>query len=119
MIQTSPLFGVYRALAQHAAEVQKVSAENVARASEPGFKARAVESFEDYMSRVSSAAPGSASSAEFRVFEADLPEAPNGNSVNIENEALTSAQAAGQHAMALSVYSKSLELLRIAISRGR
>lgn len=119
MIQTSPLFGVYRALAQHAAEVQKVSAENVARASEPGYKARAVEPFEDYLSRVPEVPSGAGPSTRFRVFDADLPGAPNGNSVNIEKEALTSAQAAGQHAMALSVYSKSLELLRIAISRGR
>ena len=119
MIHNSQLFDVYRSMAQHAAEVQRVSAENISRASEPGYKAQAVEAFEDYMARTGAGAGQSTSSPSFRVFDAELPEAPNGNSVNIETEALTSAQAAGQHSMALSVYSKSLDLLRTAIGRGR
>ncbi len=119
MIHTSPLFGIYRTLAQHAAEVQKVSAENIARASEPGYKAKAVEPFNAFIARASSPERAAMEPPAFRVFEAGLPEAPNGNSVNIEVETLTSTQAAGQHSMAMSVYSKSLELLRIAMGRGQ
>jgi flagellar basal-body rod protein FlgB len=119
MIQNSPLLGVFRAMAEHAAEVQKVSAENVARASEPGYKAKAVESFDAYLSRAGSGPGHPDNSSGFRVFEAALPEAPNGNTVNVEREALTAAQAAGQHSMALSVYGKTLDLLRISIGRGR
>ena len=43
--------------------------------------------------------------------------APNGNTVSIEQEVFKSAEATGQHNMALGVYTKSLELMKLAIGR--
>jgi flagellar basal-body rod protein FlgB len=42
---------------------------------------------------------------------------PNGNSVSLEQEIFNSAEAMGQHSLALSVYTKSMDLLRTAIGR--
>jgi len=42
---------------------------------------------------------------------------PNGNNVSLEQEVFNSAEAMGQHSLALSVYTKSMDLLRTAIGR--
>lgn len=121
MINDLPLFQLYGAMARHAAETQRVSAANISRADEPGYKAQQVESFADYMGRMAAAGPDGADplTGEFRVREADLPAAPNGNSVSLETEIFKSADAAGQHNMALTVYNKSLDLMRTAIGKPR
>jgi flagellar basal-body rod protein FlgB len=55
--------------------------------------------------------------ASFRVTESQGPMSPNGNSVSLEQEIFNSAEAMGQHSLALSVYTKSMDLLRTAIGR--
>lgn len=117
MLTDMPIFKVYGAMARHAAESHRVSAENIANAAVPGYQARAVEPFESYLARLGrepagqgphliSSATGDAS-------------APNGNTVNLEQEMFRSAEAVGQHSMAMSVYSKSLDLMRSALGRSR
>lgn len=110
---------LYSNMARHASETQRVSAENVSRAAEPGYKAKAVESFEDFVARTAVNQPGESSAAAFKTLEANTPSAPNGNTVSLEQEIFKSAEASSQHAMALTVYSKSMDLLRIAIGRSR
>lgn len=117
MISDLSLFQVYGAMARYAAEAQSVSATNIARANEPGYKAKEIESFDAYLARVSSSAGSDPMSQGFRVTEANNPMAPNGNSVSLEQEIFNSAEAMGQHSLAISVYTKSLDLLRTAIGR--
>ena len=117
MISDLPLFQVYGAMARHAAESQRVSAENISRADEPGYRARQVESFADYLARVSTADPSTALSTPFQVQDAGTPSSPNGNTVSLETEIFNSTAAAGQHNMALTVYNKSLDLMRTAIGK--
>lgn len=118
MLSDLEIFQVYGAMARHAAQTQRVSAENIARAGEPGYKAMAVEPFEAYMTRLANAPETSASSLAFSVSRAATPVAPNGNSVSLEHEIFKSAEAGGQHNMALSVYTKSMELMKMAIRRS-
>ncbi len=120
MITDLKLLQVYSAMAQHATQTQQVSATNISHANEPGYKARDVESFTDYMTRQARMAPGSADMTRpaFRTGLANTPETLNGNSVNLEREVFRSAEAFGQHEMALSVYTKSLDLLRTALGRS-
>ncbi len=117
MISDLPIFQIYGAMARHAAESQRVSAENISRAGEPGFKAKQVESFEDYLARVQTAADMGQTAPAFRLQEAIGPAAPNGNTVSIEQEVFRSADAMGQHNLALTVYTKSIELMRTAIGK--
>jgi flagellar basal-body rod protein FlgB len=113
MISQLPLFEIYGAMARYAAESQKVSATNIAHADEPGYKAKQLESFETYLARTANTGLNSS----FKVVESDAPLSPNGNSVSIEMEMFRSAEAAGQHEQAMTVYSKSLELLRTALGK--
>lgn len=117
MISDLPVFRIYSAMAQHAAETQRVTAENVARASEPGYKAQEVESFTDFISRASATPDGMSMPKSVKVFDAQTPVAPNGNSVDLEREVFNSAAATNQHELAMTVYSKSIELLRMAVRR--
>ena len=117
MISQLPLFEIYGAMARYAAEAQKVSATNIAHADEPGYKAKQLESFETYLARTANSAAHTGLNSSFKVVESDAPLSPNGNSVSIEMEMFRSAEAAGQHEQAMTVYSKSLELLRTALGK--
>ena len=117
MISNLKIFQVYGAMPQHAAETQRVSAENIARAGEPGYKAMEVESFESFMDRARTAEADMSGPPSFSVSTARTPIAPNGNSVSVEREIFKSAEAGGQHNMALSVYAKSMQLMKMAIGR--
>lgn len=117
MISDLSLFQVYGAMARYAAEAQSVSASNIARANEPGYKAQQIETFDAYLARVSNGGSSDPLSEGFRVFNSDNPMAPNGNNVSLEQEVFNSAEAMGQHSLAISVYTKSMDLLRTAIGR--
>lgn len=114
MFSNMDVFQIYSAMARHAAENQKVSATNIAHANDPGYKASEVESFEAYMNR--SMRQGSMPT-DFRLSDTNTPASPNGNTVSLEYELYKSADAVGTHQMAMTVYSKSLDLLRTAIGR--
>lgn len=117
MISDLALFQIYSAMARHAAESQQVSATNIARADEPGYRAAEIESFEEFLTRVKAEGAPTGLATAFRVGESDAPAAPNGNSVSLEEQMFKSAEAIGQHNLALSVYTKSLDLLRTAIGK--
>ena len=104
-------------MARHAAESQKVSATNIAHANDPGYKARQVEAFEEFLARAASGGTADPADPQFKVIETAFANSPSGNSVNLELEMFRAADAQGQHEMALSVYTKSLDLLRTAIGR--
>lgn len=111
------MFQILGAMARHAAESQKVSATNIAHADEPGYKATKLESFESYMARATSGASPGAMSTPFRTVEMDTIGSPNGNTVSLEAEMLNSADAMSQHQLALTVYTKSINLLRTAMGK--
>ena len=117
MISQLPLFEIYGAMARYAAESQKVSATNIAHADEPGYKAKELESFGAYLSRAANSASHTGLNTSFKVVESGTPVSPSGNSVSIEMEMFRSAEAAGQHEQAMTVYSKSLDLLRTALGK--
>ena len=117
MITDLPVFQIYSAMARHAAESQRVSTQNIARASEPGYKAQKVENFEDFMQRAQHTSSGLSLPSTFKTMDAEGPASPNGNSVNLEKEIFNSAQATASHEMAITVYKKSVDLMKMAIGR--
>ncbi|WP_225907845.1 FlgB family protein [Hyphomonas sediminis] len=119
MISDLQLFQIYGAMARHAAESQKVSATNIANADVPGFKADEIESFEDFLSRTMQSAGAEGLGSGFKTHTSGAPSDPNGNNVSLEQEVFNSAEALGQHNMALTVYSKSIDLLRTALGKPR
>ena len=117
MLSDLSLFQVYGAMARHAAESQKTSAENLARANEPGYKAVEIESFSAFMERTGPTIEKTDFSQSFSQNLTATPASPNGNTVSVEQEIFKSSEAAQQHQMALTVYSKSLEMMKLALGR--
>lgn len=114
-------------MARHAAERHKLIAENVANADTPGYRARDVQDFSTLVNdRFTPRAtrPGHVDASGDRAQPAavvmpDLPAEPNGNTVNLEDQTLRSVEAQGQHRLALTVYGKTLDLLRLGLGRVR
>jgi flagellar basal-body rod protein FlgB len=116
------------ALAAHASARQQVIAENVAHADTPGYRARDIA---DFSAIVDGGAPFQARmtrpghiafGADPHGFDAREQavmgaEAPNGNSVSLEDQMMRAAGVRQEHEMALGVYRKSLDILRTAIVR--
>ncbi|MEQ8320755.1 MAG: hypothetical protein RH946_10860 [Rhodospirillales bacterium] len=119
MISDLPMFQVLGAMARHAAESQKVSATNIAHADDPGYKAARIESFEAFMARAASGSEHDGMASNFKTLLADTQAKPNGNTVSLEQELFSSAEAMGQHNLALTAYTKTLDLLRTAMGKGR
>lgn len=119
MISDLKLFQIYGAMARHAAESQQVSAANVANANVPGFKAGEIESFEAFLARTMPQGAPDGLESGFKTGVSSAPADPNGNNVSLETEIFNSSSAMGQHNLALTVYSKSIDLMRTALGKPR
>jgi len=129
MFENLEIFRMAGSLLRHAAARQAVISANVANADTPGYRARDVAGFSETYRRNDAAAlrvtrPGHmrapADTAEFRVIvTGDGETSPDGNSVSLEAEMVKAAEVRNQHELALSVYSKSLDILRTSLGRRR
>ena len=110
MLSDLRIFAVASAMARHAASRQALTAENIANADTPGYRARDLAPFDAAMVN-SASAP--------RIVETPGEPSPNGNTVSLEAEMLRSGSAARDHDIAVTLYSKSLGLLRAALGKSR
>jgi flagellar basal-body rod protein FlgB len=126
MLENLTLLDLASGMARNATARHRVIAENVANADTPGYRARDVKDFqaivkESFTARATR--PGHLdfgdSDTAVRTFELALSPSPNGNSVNVEDQAVRAVQAQGQHALALAVYTKATDILRLGLGRAR
>lgn len=117
MLSDMSLFQLYGAMARHAAETQQTSAENLSRANEPGYKAVEIESFSDFMKRNGPNLEKVDFNQPFQQSLSLHAASPNGNTVSVEEQVFKSAEAVGKHNMAMTVYSKSLDMMKLALGR--
>jgi len=117
-------------MARHAAAREAAIARNIAHADTPGYKAQDVRPFaEVYKSgsaqTMRATRPGHltgslAAHDPTATNRAEThSESPNGNSVSLETEILKSVAAQREQGQALTIYSKSLEILRMSLGRIR
>lgn len=113
-------------LTAHAAERQKLIAQNVANADTPGFRARDLAGFADtYRSRVSaemrSTRPGHLTGNSWggadRIEDAGGEPAPNGNTVSLEEEMIRIAATRREFDMSLAVTRSAMSLIRTSLGR--
>ncbi|QHQ36445.1 FlgB family protein [Algicella marina] len=117
-----------RSLAAHSADRQGVIAENIANADTPGYRARDLIPFsETYeaggpdtfamkstrMGHVQS--EPSLHNSETTTITAFGAESPNGNTVSLEDQMMRGVEVRQNHDLAMSVYRKTLDILRISI----
>jgi flagellar basal-body rod protein FlgB len=113
-------------LARHSAMRHRLVAENVANADTPGYKARDVVPFDqlvgtDFAARATR--PGHVTGGRAREVEAIHDsafgaESPNGNDVSITDQIARATQTMGNHDKAVSVYKKTLDILRMGLRSG-
>ncbi|MEE4188513.1 MAG: FlgB family protein [Roseobacter sp.] len=132
MFENLDMFRMAYAMAVHAGYKQAVTAQNVANADTPGYKARDIVAFADTY-QTADATPGGSVQKSTRArhmhgaVAGSIPDAvidpngvgtPNGNTVSLENEILKSLDAKRQHDRALAIYKFSLGILRATLSRS-
>lgn len=126
MFEKLEIFSMASGLARHAVDRQNAIARNVANADTPDYRATDIKSFsETYHSGASGVDMRSSRAGHIggnldlanqsRIFQTDDPVSPNGNSVSLESEMVKAGQVQHQHELALSVYSKSMDILRASL----
>lgn len=126
MFEKLEIVRMAQAMARHAGLRTEVVAQNVANADTPGYQARDLPDFADYVSgngslrttrsgHLRGAAETAAEPVEARMKGAG---SPSGNSVSLEQEMVKSVAARQQHEMALSIYQSSSRLIRTSLGRG-
>ncbi|MGB0497879.1 MAG: flagellar biosynthesis protein FlgB [Rubricella sp.] len=105
------------ALISHSAQRQSVIATNVAHADTPGYRARDVVPFAEVLAR---GLPETGRGA-FALRNPDTPGtvSPDGNSVTLEDQMVRGVEAQRAHSRALTIYGHSIDILRLALGRGR
>ena len=128
------ILSLAEALAAYSATRQGLVAQNIAHADTPGYRARDLIPFSESMAaraamddggfRPAATRPGHA--AGMALGEARPREdarigsaSPNGNTVSLEDQMVRSADLRMQHEMALGVYRKSMEILRVSLTAPR
>ena len=110
---------------------QKVTSENVANANTPGFKARDVVSFSDVLNgsrtggvrlaTTHAGHVGGLGGGGKNVAQMTDPTATSrsldGNSVDIESQAMRASETADQYRMAADLYRKGFEMLGLAVRK--
>ncbi|EPX82615.1 FlgB family protein [Salipiger mucosus] len=126
MFENLDVFRTAMAMSRHAGTQQAVSAQNIANADTPGYRALEIPDFAETFAAMQGAAratrPGhlfgqvdgtQAPTISKRRETAD----PNGNTVSLEQEMMTAVNARRAHDRALAIYRSSLTLLRTSLGR--
>lgn len=111
------------ALARHSVQRHGQLAENIANADTPGYKAKDLEPFSEAYARSerarmnAHASQFSAQSFHAKAISMEGVASPDGNTVSLEDQMTRSSAAARDHETALTVYGKTLSMLRATLGR--
>ncbi|MCT4555158.1 MAG: FlgB family protein [Pelagimonas sp.] len=125
MFQNLDIFRTAMAMAQHAGHQQAVSAQNIANADTPGYRARELPEFTETLR----AAQGGQRATrgghlnghpDRTVATAERQDAqdPNGNTVSLELEMIEAVNAKRQHDRALAIYRSNMSVLRASLGKN-
>lgn len=130
MFEELSLVRMASSMARHASARHRVISENVANADTPGYRARDVRGFSETVNEAFTARAtreGHVGEAVFHraafrpevILDDSVQASPNDNSVSIEAEMVKAVEAQGQHALAVTVYRKAHDLMRLGLGRFR
>jgi flagellar basal-body rod protein FlgB len=114
-------------VARHSATRHRIISDNIANADTPGYKARDIEPFSAAYERaqpMKTTREGHVGAADRRTFSARPDSAtgaisPNGNDVSLGDQMVRATKAMGAHDRAMTVYKKTLDILRLSLGSGR
>ena len=125
MFQSLDLFRTSMAMARHAGQSQALTAQNMANADTPGYRAREMPDFAAALRDASggqrATRAGHMNGAHGMREEPVLRRAatdPNGNTVSLEAEMIAAVNADRQHSRALAIYRSGLTILRASLGRN-
>ena len=126
MFEKLQITAMAQALASHSGARLGLIAQNVANADTPGYKAMDLPSFADAYRQakpegMQQTRPGHLAGFDGRTLSAPRrsagSEAPNGNSVSLEQEMVKAAGVRQDHEMALAIYRNTSEIIRASLGR--
>jgi flagellar basal-body rod protein FlgB len=126
MFEKLQLTAMAQALSAHAGSRMGIIARNVAHADTPGFKAMDLPPFAEayrasHPDALRQTRPGHLGGLEAEVSSkprrSSGAEAPNGNSVSLEQEMVKAAAVRQDHEMALAIYRTTSDILRASLGR--
>lgn len=124
MFQNLDVFRTAMAMARHAGTQQALSAQNIANADTPGYRARSLPAFRDAVrgemmdqraTRESHLNGSRGRTVDYQESRNALD--PNGNTVSLEEEMVTAVGAQRQHNRALAIYRSNINILRTSLGR--
>ncbi len=126
MFQKLDVFRTAMAMARHAGTQQALSAQNIANADTPGYRARELPDFKDSLRHAQAGQRATREKHLHGSTNARTPESherrteldPNGNAVSLEQEMVTAVNAKRQHDRALAIYRSNLNILRASLGRS-
>ena len=129
MLEDLSLVKLASDVVRHSSMRHRVVAENVANADTPGYRARDVQDFSEFINEpftpraTRSGHTGISDDGGFIrarvVVDAASKPSGDGNSVSLEREMIKSTEIQGRHAMATEIYRKAHDLLRLGLGRTR
>ena len=126
MFEKLQITAMAQAMASHAGARMGLIAQNVANADTPGYKAQDLPSFAQAYRAANPDALRQTRGGHLTGFEAGAQlsarrgtgaEAPNGNSVSLEEEMVKAAGARQDHEMALAIYRNTSDIIRASLGR--
>lgn len=119
MLSNIRLLDTMSAMAAHASQRHAVIAKNIANADTPNFKAQDIEPFSELFDAAARDRQNIKSLRAGTVeLDANDVASPNGNTVSLEQQMMLSTQTKGSHDMALAVYRKSLDMMKMALGKN-
>lgn len=107
------------ALAKYSERRHRIIAENIANSDTPNYKAQDIKPFSAIYEQAQSKSNSLAeliNSAEINPINSTTD--PNGNSVSLEEQMFAASKTVGDHDMAILVYRKTLDLMKLAIGKN-
>lgn len=126
MFEKLQITAMAQSMASHAGSRMGLIAQNVANADTPGFKAMDLPSFAEAYREADPKSlrqtraghlDGLATETLIHPRQTGGTEAPNGNSVSLEEEMVKAASARQDHEMALAIYRNTSDIIRASLGR--
>ena len=122
MFEKLSVFKMASSMARHAGQQQALISQNVAHADTPGYVGKRLPAFSALyappesggLQRATRAGHmhGNREDLSLAAVEMRGSDTPNGNTINLETELLSAAQAKSDHDRALAIYKSGMDVLR-------
>ncbi|MCA8869495.1 MAG: FlgB family protein [Rhodobacteraceae bacterium] len=121
------ILSLAHSVARHASQRQNIVAANIANADTPAYKAQDIKPFQIEPDQADPAFQPYAtrtghlnnyrSESQIQTFASNGEASPNGNTVSLETEMTKAVEIRHQYDMALTIYRKSMDILRTSLGR--